>query len=91
MQTAKLRRLRLGALGIKLCQTLSSSTACVLAPSPRRGPLSPTDDPELVQAMMVAFGRRYRDILDRFQNTEDRNAGKFVKTLTSEERRCECH
>mmetsp|Transcript_8968 Transcript_8968/g.17403 ORF Transcript_8968/g.17403 Transcript_8968/m.17403 type:complete len:186 (-) Transcript_8968:150-707(-) len=43
--------------------------------------------PELVQALIVAFARRYRDILDRFENTEDRNAGKFFNTLTVEERR----
>uniref|UniRef100_A0A7S1HKM5 GINS subunit domain-containing protein n=1 Tax=Hemiselmis andersenii TaxID=464988 RepID=A0A7S1HKM5_HEMAN len=46
-----------------------------------------TNDAELVQALMISFARRYKDILERYDHTEDKNAGTFIKTLTSEERR----
>lgn len=49
-----------------------------------------TDGRSFFQSLMAAFARRYRDILDRFQNTEDRNAGKFMRTLTVEERKRQC-
>jgi len=45
------------------------------------------DGQDLVQALSSAFSHRVRGILDRFQNTEDRNAMKYLNSLTTSEQR----
>eukprot|EP00960_Hanusia_phi_P038614 753511-Hanusia_phi.AAC.4 len=42
---------------------------------------------QLIQRLNTAFAQRYQVILDRFNNTEDKNASKFVSTLTLCERK----
>ena len=44
---------------------------------------------QLIQRLNTAFAQRYQVILDRFNNTEDKNASKFVSTLTLCERKRE--
>jgi hypothetical protein len=45
---------------------------------------------EITAALTAAYAQRYRDILGRFGNTEDRGAGKFKNCLTHAEQRCKC-
>mmetsp|Transcript_42704 Transcript_42704/g.100672 ORF Transcript_42704/g.100672 Transcript_42704/m.100672 type:complete len:194 (-) Transcript_42704:32-613(-) len=42
---------------------------------------------ELVDRLSAAFRERYKVILDRFQNTDDRNSAKFLQTLTISEQK----
>jgi hypothetical protein len=50
-------------------------------------------DVQIIAALTTAYIQRYKDILDRFGNMEDRGAGKFKGCLTLCEQRCElfCH